>query len=124
MNIGEKIKAIRKRTGLSQKELGERLNVSQAMIAQYENGKRLPKIETLVRISQALNVDIEELAGTDELAIIDIREQPKKWGFDKDNLSKDRVDHAFKKLNTTGKEEAAKRVEELTEIPRYTKPED
>lgn len=63
MNIGEKIKELRKRAELSQKELGERLNVSQAMIAQYENGKRIPKIETLEKIADALNIPSFELIG-------------------------------------------------------------
>ncbi len=122
MHVSENIKACRKKAGLSQKELGKKLGVSQQHIAQYESGKRLPKIETLMRLSRALGVDIDDLADTSELAIIDIREHPEKWGLDKDNLSKDRVEHAFKKLNTIGKEKAAERVEELTEIPRYTNP--
>ena len=37
MSIGEQIKKYRNEVGLSQKELGEKLGVSQAMIAQYEN---------------------------------------------------------------------------------------
>ncbi len=40
MIIGEKIKDARKKAKLSQKELGMKLGVSQAMIAQYESGKR------------------------------------------------------------------------------------
>ncbi len=36
--------------------LGERLGVSQAMIAQYENGKRIPKRDTLHKIAVALKI--------------------------------------------------------------------
>ena len=61
MSIGEEIKKIRKEAGLSQKELGERLKVSQAMIAQYENGKRTPKIETLIKIAEALNCEVSDI---------------------------------------------------------------
>lgn len=66
MTIGEKIQRSRKEAGLSQRELGERLKVSQAMIAQYENGKRIPKTETIRKIAYALNVPITELIFTDE----------------------------------------------------------
>lgn len=65
MNIGEEIKKIRKEAGLSQKELGERLKVSQAMIAQYENGKRIPKVGTIQKIADALGVPEYELRGLD-----------------------------------------------------------
>ena len=124
MNTGMKIKSIRKEKGMTLQQIADIMGCTPQHISQYENGKRLPKIETLMRLSKALNVDIDDLVDTSELAIIDIREHPEKWGLDKDNLSKDRVEHAFKKLNTIGKEKAAERVEELTEIPRYTKPDE
>ena len=54
MEIGERIKLSRKKAGLTQKELGELLNVSAAMIAQYENNLRNPKFETLDKIANAL----------------------------------------------------------------------
>ena len=57
MTIGEQIKKFRSEEKLSQKALGEKLGMSQQMIAQYETGRRKPKYETLVKISQALNVD-------------------------------------------------------------------
>lgn len=61
MNEGKNIRENRKRMGLSQKELGERLGVSQQHIAQYENGKRIPKIETMRKIATALNISINDL---------------------------------------------------------------
>jgi len=63
MSIAELIKAARKAAGLTQKELGERMGVSDASIAQYESGQRNPKIDTIVRISEALNVPIDQLFG-------------------------------------------------------------
>lgn len=61
MNIGEQIKKYRKEAGLSQKELGERLGVSQQHIAQYESGKRIPKIETINNIAGALGIGTRRL---------------------------------------------------------------
>jgi len=54
MNIGEAIKLIRKSVSLSQTELGERLGVSQMMISQYEKSKRIPKAETIQKITCAI----------------------------------------------------------------------
>lgn len=119
-----KIKNIRKQKGMTLKQIADIMGCSPQHISQYENGKRLPKIKTLMRLSQALDVDIDDLADTSEQAIIDINENPENWGIDKNTHSKNRIDHAFKKLNTAGKKEAAKRVEELTELPRYTKPDE
>ena len=61
MSIGEKIKAVRIKNGLTQKELGALLNVSPAMIGQYESGKRNPKIDTLQKIAEQLGVSTTEL---------------------------------------------------------------
>ena len=125
MNIGEQIKKVRQEKGLSQKALGQLLGVSQQHIAQYETGKRKPKYDTLKKIIHALNVPILDIVDEDELEIIvtaqmrdDLRHEviiiPKDEAF---------LIHDYKKLNDTGKQEARKRVSELTEIPRYTQKE-
>lgn len=56
MTVGQRIKEARISMGISQLELGKRLGVSQAMIAQYENGARNPKTETLQKIGDALGI--------------------------------------------------------------------
>lgn len=60
-NIGENIKIIRKKKGYSQRQLAEKLGTSPQNLAQYENGKRIPKIETLDKIASALNVSIADI---------------------------------------------------------------
>jgi transcriptional regulator with XRE-family HTH domain len=61
MTIGQKIKQIRKEKGLTQKELAQKLGFTSQNLAQYENGKRLPKTETLKKIANVLEVSIFEL---------------------------------------------------------------
>lgn len=61
MSIGEQIRKYRKESGISQKELGRRLGISQQQIAQYENGTRIPKIETINSIAGALGVGTKRL---------------------------------------------------------------
>lgn len=82
MSIGENIKKYRNKIGLSQKELGERLSVSQAMVAQYENGKRVPKVETIQKIANALNINAYELYSSkrdDGSIVIDLSEDADNW---------------------------------------------
>ena len=44
--------------GLTQKELAERLGVSQAMVSQWENGEENFTAATLVKISSALGLSL------------------------------------------------------------------
>lgn len=61
MSIGEKILELRKRNSMTQRELGERLNVSDKVISKWETGKSLPDVETMMRLSKVLGVSISEL---------------------------------------------------------------
>ena len=63
MTIGENIRAFRKKKGLSQRELGEKVKggMSQQQIGQYESGTRTPKSETLQLIADALEIPVQNL---------------------------------------------------------------
>lgn len=58
MSMGEQIRAMRQIRGLTQKELGQKLGLSFQSVAQWENGLRRPKIETLKRIADALEMPV------------------------------------------------------------------
>ena len=61
MDIGSRIKDVRKKKNISQSQLAESINSSQSALAAYENGRKTPKIETLSRIASALDVSILDL---------------------------------------------------------------
>ena len=63
MTTGERIRKARKEAGLTQKQLGEKIGVSGAMIGQYETGVRNPKQEMIEKISGALGIQAESLRG-------------------------------------------------------------
>lgn len=67
MTSGQRIKAARVKAGLTQKELGTKLGVSESFIAQYETDKRNPKKETIVKIADALGVHFLELYSDEEI---------------------------------------------------------
>ena len=55
------LKQMRERKKITQVELANKVKVNPAAISQYEKGKREPRIETLVAISEALDCTIDEL---------------------------------------------------------------
>ena len=55
------IKKIRELQKLTQKELGNMLGVTDAAIGLWENGKRDPSYETLLKIGEALNCSVSDL---------------------------------------------------------------
>ena len=58
--IGDKIRALRKRRGLSQEQLGELVGFSQSKISKIENGD-WDSLRDLRLIAKVLKVPIEEL---------------------------------------------------------------
>ncbi len=59
--IGKRIREWRKARGVSQEELGNAINSCQNSIHRVETGKRLASLDMLVRISNALDVSLDEL---------------------------------------------------------------
>lgn len=59
--LGDKIREARKKASLTQEELAAKIGVKRSVISKYENGSISPKIETIKKISEALNVDTVEL---------------------------------------------------------------
>lgn len=57
MTVGEKIKCIRIFRGMTQKELGLAVGLTENRIAQYETNYRTPKKELLNQIAEALHVN-------------------------------------------------------------------
>ena len=64
MTLGEKLKALRRARGWTQRELGQRAHVRQALISDLERTKQLDtKSQILRRLADALGVALEELLG-------------------------------------------------------------
>jgi transcriptional regulator with XRE-family HTH domain len=56
--IAENVAARRQAKGLSQRELAEIVGTTQSAIARLERGGRPPRIDTLLRIADALECDL------------------------------------------------------------------
>lgn len=61
--IAEKIAHRRKELGITQKELAEKLNVSDKTLSRWETGKQIPDALTVLEIARVLNMTINEIYG-------------------------------------------------------------
>lgn len=52
---------------LTVKQLSEKIGVSPEMVTQYYTTKKLPKLDTFVRICKALNVSADYLLGLSDI---------------------------------------------------------
>lgn len=64
--IGGKITEVRLRKKLTQAELAERIGVSVESISRLERGVSFPSLKTIVKMSNALGVQIKEFFDFDE----------------------------------------------------------
>lgn len=68
MAFSEKLYALRKKSGLSQEQLAERLNVSRQAISKWESGQSVPESEKLLAVSGYFGVSLDYLMKEDEEA--------------------------------------------------------
>lgn len=61
--IAQKLRAERERKGLSMERLAEKSGLSTSMISLVERDLRNPTIETLLRISESLELDLSVIIG-------------------------------------------------------------
>ena len=61
--IAGKIAHKRKELGITQKELAEKLNVSDKTLSRWETGKQIPDALTVLEIAKALNMTINDIYG-------------------------------------------------------------
>ena len=65
MQLSEKILSLRKRRGLSQAELAEKLNVSRQAVSRWEVGSALPDASNVLQLSKLFGVSADYLLNDD-----------------------------------------------------------
>ena len=63
MQFSEILTKRRKLLGITQDELAERLDVSRQSISKWENGECMPEAEKLIKLSDILDISLDELTG-------------------------------------------------------------
>lgn len=106
---GDQIRKYRKEKGFTQKELGERCGMDEANIRKYELGNANPKLETLHRIANALNISYLKLVESEivESSMKNVEEERK-------NILKEfvRLNNELKENNTPELKKQIVNVEE------------
>ena len=62
-DICKRIKENRKRMGLTQTQLGERMGVQKSAIQKYESGQNHYKLETIIKLAHVFEISVSTLIG-------------------------------------------------------------
>lgn len=108
MTNGERIKYLREKNGLTQKDVAVKLGVEPAAISKYELNMREPNIEAIKKLATIFNVSIDYLLGripdvfVDETDrdTLDISAIKDKYNFTKKRM--DKVKEFYKNDTTLG----------------------
>lgn len=62
-SLGDRIKSLRERNGISQKDFAKKINVSNVVLSRYESNERKPDYDTLQLIADYFEVTTDYLLG-------------------------------------------------------------
>lgn len=71
MKLGNHIQELRKKEGLSQEQLGEKLGVTRQTISNWELGETSPNPEQLKQLSQIFHISVDELIDNDVKSVLE-----------------------------------------------------
>ena len=105
---------LRNEIGLTQAELARRLDISRSTLGMYETGKREPDIESLERIADFFNVDMDYLLGNTNKTtmLIERKELPL-------NSNEREFLDGFRRLDDADQARILERIETLLESEKY-----
>lgn len=63
--MNDALKAMRKRSGLSQMEVAESLNIQQSTVAMWETGENVPRTDKLPELARLYHCSIDDLFRTE-----------------------------------------------------------
>ena len=61
--IGARIKEVRNKKGLTQEQLSEKMEINPKYLSSIERGNENPTLNTLIKLSESLEVDLGEIFG-------------------------------------------------------------
>ena len=71
-DFGTRLKELRLRAGLTQKQLGEQIGVTKSVISFYELRERTPSPEILIKLAMVFHVSADYLLGLEKGKSVDI----------------------------------------------------
>lgn len=67
VKTGQFIKTIRKEKNLTQREVAERLNISEKTVSKWETGNGLPEVSLMLPLCELLGISVNELLSGERL---------------------------------------------------------
>lgn len=92
MKFNEKLIKLRKAAGLSQEELGNKLNVARQTISKWELGETTPEMNKLEELSNLFEVTIDELVKDNSIPNVITKE-----------MNQEKIDSLYKDIGTAKK---------------------
>lgn len=77
--FGERIRAVRKKDGYSQKEFSSLLDIPQSTLSAYETDKMHPTVFSLTKIATTFNVSLDWLCGVEKSLPSDIKQMQEMY---------------------------------------------
>ena len=70
----ERLRELRKRSSMTMKQLGAELGLAESTVSLYENGKRTPDVQTLIRFADFFDVSLDYLCGRTDASLHDAQD--------------------------------------------------
>jgi transcriptional regulator with XRE-family HTH domain len=99
--LGDKVKQLRKKIGITQQELAASIGLSQSAIGMIEGNKQGASNDTLIKLAQALNTTVDYLLSND--TAISTNENTDESTLEIDDDIR-RIERARKKMDPKNKE--------------------
>lgn len=109
MNIGMNIKKYRKVLGLTQTQLGEKVGVSQKLIADYETNSTKPPLDRIIIFAQVFSITTDQLLGLEQASIIEPEIEKREHG----NSRVMKMNKLFKELSEDDQKSVLKIVRKM-----------
>lgn len=75
MELGQALKLQREALGLTQQVLADQLHVTRQTVSRWENGSTYPNLDTLVELSDRLQISLDKLLKSDEVPVAPVVHQ-------------------------------------------------
>lgn len=67
MEFKDRLKELREKNGITQKELGEKLGLNKNAVSTYEIGSREPNLEKIKKLAKIFNCSVDYLIGASDI---------------------------------------------------------
>lgn len=71
-SLGDKLKSLRKKKGLTQLQVANRIGMSKAVISSYEISNRTPPYDILIKLASLYNVSTDYLLGLENKRSVNV----------------------------------------------------